>query len=156
MIECFQFSLMPLIFLQGNFCTCMAGTYKLIWDNSYSAFFKKVERHSFGRVFCEDIFIWESFNIFLASVRFVRSSATRWTAYLQLWNQPNLQMKWKDERILISCNFLSNGWIHLYYFSFFFQWHLVRETHFSWHTDGWTKLYNRSMFVYYQTKEQSA
>lgn len=26
---------------QGNFCTCMAGTYKLIWDNSYSTFFKK-------------------------------------------------------------------------------------------------------------------
>ncbi|OAY44617.1 uncharacterized protein LOC110621808 isoform X2 [Manihot esculenta] len=30
---------------QGNFCTCMAGTYKLIWDNSYSAFFKKVIRY---------------------------------------------------------------------------------------------------------------
>ncbi|RVW79587.1 hypothetical protein CK203_049987 [Vitis vinifera] len=27
---------------QGNFCTCMAGNYKLIWDNSYSTFFKKV------------------------------------------------------------------------------------------------------------------
>ncbi|XP_010278895.1 PREDICTED: uncharacterized protein LOC104612935 [Nelumbo nucifera] len=27
---------------QGNFCTCMAGCYKLIWDNSYSTFFKKV------------------------------------------------------------------------------------------------------------------
>ncbi|KAK9290604.1 hypothetical protein L1049_008775 [Liquidambar formosana] len=27
---------------QGNFCTCMAGNYKLIWDNSYSNFFKKV------------------------------------------------------------------------------------------------------------------
>ncbi|XP_057497253.1 uncharacterized protein LOC130781986 isoform X3 [Actinidia eriantha] len=26
---------------QGNFCTCMAGNYKLIWDNSYSTFFKK-------------------------------------------------------------------------------------------------------------------
>ncbi|KAJ7950155.1 GOLD domain containing protein [Quillaja saponaria] len=26
---------------QGNFCTCMAGCYKLIWDNSYSSFFKK-------------------------------------------------------------------------------------------------------------------
>ncbi|XP_021723345.1 uncharacterized protein LOC110690760 isoform X1 [Chenopodium quinoa] len=26
---------------QGNFCTCMAGTYKLVWDNSYSTFFKK-------------------------------------------------------------------------------------------------------------------
>ena len=26
---------------QGNFCTCMAGTYKLIWDNSYSTFFRK-------------------------------------------------------------------------------------------------------------------
>lgn len=30
------------ISLQGNFCTCMAGNYKLIWDNSYSTFFKKV------------------------------------------------------------------------------------------------------------------
>ncbi|KAJ8753808.1 hypothetical protein K2173_000062 [Erythroxylum novogranatense] len=29
---------------QGNFCTCMTGNYKLIWDNSYSAFFKKVLR----------------------------------------------------------------------------------------------------------------
>ncbi|RVW29784.1 hypothetical protein CK203_089334 [Vitis vinifera] len=27
---------------QGNFCTCMAGNYKLIWDNSYSTFFKKL------------------------------------------------------------------------------------------------------------------
>lgn len=26
---------------QGNFCTCMPGTYKLIWDNSYSTFFRK-------------------------------------------------------------------------------------------------------------------
>lgn len=26
---------------QGNFCTCMAGNYKLIWDNSYSTFFRK-------------------------------------------------------------------------------------------------------------------
>ncbi|KAL6998543.1 hypothetical protein U1Q18_008671 [Sarracenia purpurea var. burkii] len=30
---------------QGNFCTCMAGNYRLIWDNSYSAFFKKVMRY---------------------------------------------------------------------------------------------------------------
>ncbi|EXC35202.1 hypothetical protein L484_022756 [Morus notabilis] len=29
---------------QGNFCTCMAGNYKLIWDNSYASFFKKVLR----------------------------------------------------------------------------------------------------------------
>ncbi|XP_047341558.1 uncharacterized protein LOC124945210 [Impatiens glandulifera] len=29
---------------QGNFCTCMTGNYKLIWDNSYSSFFKKVLR----------------------------------------------------------------------------------------------------------------
>ncbi|KAL6142445.1 hypothetical protein ACLB2K_060725 [Fragaria x ananassa] len=28
----------------GNFCTCEAGKYKLIWDNSYSSFFKKVLR----------------------------------------------------------------------------------------------------------------
>ncbi|XP_074311962.1 uncharacterized protein LOC141647604 isoform X2 [Silene latifolia] len=26
---------------QGNFCTVMTGTYKLIWDNSYSTFFGK-------------------------------------------------------------------------------------------------------------------
>ncbi|XP_015897594.1 uncharacterized protein LOC107431221 [Ziziphus jujuba] len=30
---------------QGNFCTIMAGSYKLIWDNSYSTFFKKVIRY---------------------------------------------------------------------------------------------------------------
>ncbi|GMH10076.1 hypothetical protein Nepgr_011917 [Nepenthes gracilis] len=30
---------------QGNFCTVMAGNYKLIWDNSYSAFFKKAVRY---------------------------------------------------------------------------------------------------------------
>ena len=27
---------------QGNFCTISAGSYKLVWDNSYSSFFKKV------------------------------------------------------------------------------------------------------------------
>ncbi|MQL86244.1 hypothetical protein Taro_018776, partial [Colocasia esculenta] len=30
---------------QGNFCTILAGCYKLIWDNSYSAFFKKSLRY---------------------------------------------------------------------------------------------------------------
>ncbi|XP_022924995.1 uncharacterized protein LOC111432376 isoform X2 [Cucurbita moschata] len=30
---------------QGNFCTCIAGDYKLIWDNTYSTFFKKVVRY---------------------------------------------------------------------------------------------------------------
>ncbi|PWA68701.1 GOLD-like protein [Artemisia annua] len=30
---------------QGNFCTLMAGNYKLIWDNSYSTFFKKALRY---------------------------------------------------------------------------------------------------------------
>ncbi|XP_014516540.1 uncharacterized protein LOC106774171 isoform X1 [Vigna radiata var. radiata] len=30
---------------QGNFCTLMAGSYKLIWDNTYSTFFKKVIRY---------------------------------------------------------------------------------------------------------------
>ncbi|KAF5750698.1 hypothetical protein HS088_TW03G01037 [Tripterygium wilfordii] len=30
---------------QGNFCTMVAGNYKLIWDNSYSAFFKKSLRY---------------------------------------------------------------------------------------------------------------
>ncbi|CAH9069129.1 unnamed protein product [Cuscuta epithymum] len=30
---------------QGNFCTCMPGNYKLIWDNSYSSFFSKVLRY---------------------------------------------------------------------------------------------------------------
>lgn len=29
---------------QGNFCTVMTGSYKLIWDNSYSAIFRKVLR----------------------------------------------------------------------------------------------------------------
>ena len=32
------------LFFQGNFCTIMAGNYKLIWDNSYATFFKKVCR----------------------------------------------------------------------------------------------------------------
>ncbi|KAL2250276.1 UNVERIFIED_CONTAM: hypothetical protein Sindi_2149900 [Sesamum indicum] len=27
---------------EGNFCTCVSGSYKLIWDNSYSSFFKKM------------------------------------------------------------------------------------------------------------------
>ncbi|KAK9153379.1 hypothetical protein Sjap_000859 [Stephania japonica] len=30
---------------QGNFCTCMEGSYRLIWDNSYSTFFKKYLRY---------------------------------------------------------------------------------------------------------------
>ncbi|XP_038701968.1 uncharacterized protein LOC119998675 isoform X2 [Tripterygium wilfordii] len=30
---------------QGNFCTILSGNYKLIWDNSYSAFFKKSLRY---------------------------------------------------------------------------------------------------------------
>ncbi|KAM0947996.1 putative GOLD domain-containing protein [Dioscorea sansibarensis] len=30
---------------QGNFCTILAGTYKLVWDNSYSSFFKKSLRY---------------------------------------------------------------------------------------------------------------
>ncbi|KAK4798624.1 hypothetical protein SAY86_030950 [Trapa natans] len=30
---------------QGNFCTCVAGNYKLIWDNTYSTFFKKALKY---------------------------------------------------------------------------------------------------------------
>nr|XP_043611525.1 uncharacterized protein LOC122583162 [Erigeron canadensis] len=30
---------------QGNFCTVMAGNYKLIWDNSFSTFFRKALRY---------------------------------------------------------------------------------------------------------------
>ncbi|XP_023737757.1 uncharacterized protein LOC111885747 [Lactuca sativa] len=30
---------------QGNFCTVMAGNYTLVWDNSYSTFFKKALRY---------------------------------------------------------------------------------------------------------------
>lgn len=30
---------------EGNFCTIIPGSYKLIWDNSYSSFFKKVLRY---------------------------------------------------------------------------------------------------------------
>ena len=30
---------------QGNFSTLMAGNYKLVWDNSYSTFFKKTLRY---------------------------------------------------------------------------------------------------------------
>ncbi|XP_068668203.1 uncharacterized protein [Aristolochia californica] len=30
---------------QGNFCACMTGCYKLIWDNTYSTFFRKSMRY---------------------------------------------------------------------------------------------------------------
>lgn len=30
---------------QGNFCTPKAGTYRIVWDNSYSTFYKKVLRY---------------------------------------------------------------------------------------------------------------
>ncbi|XP_071697245.1 uncharacterized protein [Rutidosis leptorrhynchoides] len=30
---------------QGNFCTVMPGNYRLVWDNSYSTFFKKALRY---------------------------------------------------------------------------------------------------------------
>ncbi|KAJ6829621.1 uncharacterized protein M6B38_356905 [Iris pallida] len=30
---------------QGNFCTILAGSYRLVWDNSYSTFFKKSLRY---------------------------------------------------------------------------------------------------------------
>ncbi|XP_057865441.1 uncharacterized protein LOC131073093 isoform X2 [Cryptomeria japonica] len=30
---------------QGNFCTPKAGTYRLVWDNSYSTFYKKVLKY---------------------------------------------------------------------------------------------------------------
>lgn len=30
---------------QGNFCTVLVGNYKLLWDNTYSTFFKKVLRY---------------------------------------------------------------------------------------------------------------
>ncbi|KAL0783774.1 hypothetical protein Bca101_000019 [Brassica carinata] len=33
------------LFLQGNFSTLMAGNYKLVWDNSYSSFFRKTLRY---------------------------------------------------------------------------------------------------------------
>ncbi|XP_077239217.1 retinal-binding protein [Tasmannia lanceolata] len=35
---------------QGNFCTLMGGCYKLIWDNSYSTFFKKSLRYKVDAV----------------------------------------------------------------------------------------------------------
>ncbi|XP_008782731.2 uncharacterized protein LOC103702180 [Phoenix dactylifera] len=35
---------------QGNFCTILAGSYKLIWDNSYSTFFKKSLRYKVDAV----------------------------------------------------------------------------------------------------------
>lgn len=38
----FVFSPFLLVLLQGNFCACIAGNYKLVWDNSYSSFFSKV------------------------------------------------------------------------------------------------------------------
>ncbi|KQK06869.1 uncharacterized protein LOC100826543 [Brachypodium distachyon] len=35
---------------QGNFCTVSAGSYKLVWDNSYSTFFKKTLRYKVDAV----------------------------------------------------------------------------------------------------------
>ncbi|AQK84835.1 hypothetical protein ZEAMMB73_Zm00001d037808 [Zea mays] len=35
---------------QGNFCTVSSGSYKLVWDNSYSSFFKKVLRYKVDAV----------------------------------------------------------------------------------------------------------
>ncbi|KAG8085114.1 hypothetical protein GUJ93_ZPchr0010g7565 [Zizania palustris] len=35
---------------QGNFCTVSAGSYKLVWDNSYSSFFKKNLRYKVDAV----------------------------------------------------------------------------------------------------------
>ncbi|PUZ66854.1 hypothetical protein GQ55_3G376600 [Panicum hallii var. hallii] len=35
---------------QGNFCTVSAGSYKLVWDNSYSSFFKKSLRYKVDAV----------------------------------------------------------------------------------------------------------
>ncbi|XP_021303383.1 uncharacterized protein LOC8066757 isoform X5 [Sorghum bicolor] len=35
---------------QGNFCTVSSGSYKLVWDNSYSSFFKKILRYKVDAV----------------------------------------------------------------------------------------------------------
>ncbi|GJN14034.1 hypothetical protein PR202_gb00809 [Eleusine coracana subsp. coracana] len=35
---------------QGNFCTVLAGSYKLVWDNTYSSFFKKSLRYKVDAV----------------------------------------------------------------------------------------------------------
>ncbi|XP_066368590.1 uncharacterized protein [Miscanthus floridulus] len=35
---------------QGNFCTVSLGSYKLVWDNSYSSFFKKILRYKVDAV----------------------------------------------------------------------------------------------------------
>ncbi|XP_062231085.1 uncharacterized protein LOC133928665 isoform X2 [Phragmites australis] len=35
---------------QGNFCTVLAGSYRLVWDNSYSSFFKKSLRYKVDAV----------------------------------------------------------------------------------------------------------
>ncbi|KAM0903312.1 hypothetical protein ACQ4PT_018739 [Festuca glaucescens] len=35
---------------QGNFCTVFAGSYKLVWDNSYSTFFRKTLRYKVDAV----------------------------------------------------------------------------------------------------------
>lgn len=44
---------------QGNFCTCVTGNYKIIWDNTYSSFFKKVREilQKFTHPFVELVFI---------------------------------------------------------------------------------------------------
>jgi hypothetical protein len=35
---------------QGNFCTVFAGSYKLVWDNSYSTFFRKTLKYKVDAV----------------------------------------------------------------------------------------------------------
>jgi hypothetical protein len=34
-----------LVVCQGNFCSPSIGTYKLIWDNTYSNFYRKILRY---------------------------------------------------------------------------------------------------------------
>jgi hypothetical protein len=44
--------------IQGNFCTVSAGSYKLVWDNTYSSFFKKVPNDALHKLFhivCTDL-----------------------------------------------------------------------------------------------------
>ena len=140
---------MTLKFSQGNFSTCISGNYKFIWDNSYSAFFKKVRRH---RDNLSHILVYKSlsdapapfwmtsdelpwpgmhpqhFSCITPHFFCNRSCVTRWTVYLQLLRQCNLLLvnrmpNWSllSLSILLRCCRLVIWFILVYLFYYFYR-----------------------------------
>ncbi|KAG6482419.1 hypothetical protein ZIOFF_059050 [Zingiber officinale] len=72
---------------QGNFSTILTGSYKLIWDNSYSTFFKKISELKTCFWFCGSIhnlgFQRPSFLscLFVCLNNLDRACGTRWMPY---------------------------------------------------------------------------